>query len=522
MKLRNKVSIPREFSYFDKFQDRLIELTPDKDELVVTLQPNLEETESFKPAQFDSLTAFEGMLSTNKFNSKLGIAVFNFTPDEDLLEVSERLETPDLANSLPAWLDSDGNKRYLIPDEVTVQFNDELPVEVMEEIITGLGSEIIVEQRTPGYYTVSVPPERTLFGMINEFNQREEVVFSEPSEISFDDDLVAPPNDQYFNKLWGLRNNGQIVNGARGKKGIDIDILDAWDITKGDKSIVLAIIDSGMDMTHPDLEPNLLPRNGEDWDFADSDGSPDDEGSHGTHVCGTAGAMANNRTGIAGVAPNCSLMPLRINLTAGKNQNRADAINYVAAQAKYHKNRRYIINCSWRASKDFTAITYAIKRTVKSNVIILFAAGNKGDNMDRKPQYPGVLPEVMCVASIDSRNRKARKSNYGTQVDICAPGVNVYSTVPKNDYDYKSGTSMATPHVAGVTALVWSVNKRLTSDEVRKIVENNVKDVYRDNRRYRGKLGKGRVNAHLAVLKAVEARSNRVFSELAALEPVSE
>lgn len=512
MNRKVKVLIPQEFSYFDKLRNEKVELTPNEEELVITLRPQPSGSEAFSLSQFNNLAFKERFKPTGKLNMELGVAICNVERDNDSLEVSKQLDDPDIANSIPALIDHDGNQRYFIPDEVTVQFNEDLPTEKMENIISELGSEIIIEQRTPGYYTVAVPAEKSLFGLINEFNERSDVIFSEPSEISFNDDLVSVPNDPYFQKLWGLNNKGQLVRGSRGKLGVDIDLLNAWQITKGQKSVILAVIDTGMDMTHPDLAPNLLYRNGEDWDFADIDGSPDDRGSHGSHVCGTVGAAVNNTNGIAGVAPGCSLMPLRINLSEGRNQNRADAINYVTAQAKTNSDRRYVINCSWRASGDFSAITYAIKRASMANVLIVFAAGNSDHDLAVKPQYPAVLPEVICVAALDSSNRKASFSNYGSRIDISAPGVNIYSTVPSSSYGYKNGTSMAAPHVAGVAALVWSVDQSLTNTEVRQILQTSVSDVDRDNPQYQGKLGGGRLNAHLAVSMAMQRKLRHTFS----------
>jgi subtilisin family serine protease len=264
------------------------------------------------------------------------------------------------------------------------------------------------------------------------------------------------------------------------------------------------VIDTGADLDHTDLAANFLPRGAEDWDFADAgDPVPEDADGHGTHVSGTVAAV-DNRIGVIGVAPGCRLMPLRVDLTTGMNQNRADAINYVAAQAVAHRGRRYVINCSWRMNGDHAGVRTAIQNAVASNVVVVFAAGNANNNTDVTPQFPGVYPEVISVAALDNRNRKAGFSNFGTNVDVAAPGVDIWSTLLGSDRGFLSGTSMASPHVAGLCALVWSRNRCLSNHQVRQIVEDTCDSVDSANPDFAGLLGAGRINAFRAVLRASE------------------
>ena len=174
-----------------------------------------------------------------------------------------------------------------------------------------------------GYYTLSIPTEQDIFQTIENFNSLEEVMFAEPSSVGFDDELYIP-DDSEFNRQWALNNTGQ----TGGRTGADVRASEAWDIERGDPEVVIAIIDTGVALNHPDLEANLLSRpSGEDWDFADNSPnpsglSPDDSGSHGTHCAGIAAAV-DNAIGIIGLAPGCSILPIRINLSAGRNANRA-------------------------------------------------------------------------------------------------------------------------------------------------------------------------------------------------------
>ena len=244
------------------------------------------------------------------------------------------------------------------------------------------------------------------------------MAFAEPSEAGFDDALAYVPDDAEFPKLWGLHNTGQVVNGAAGLADCDIDAAEAWEITRGRSNVIVAIVDTGADLNHPDLAPNILPRGAEDWDFADMAGPvPDDMDGHGTHVAGTVAAV-DSAAGVIGVAHLCRVMPLRVDLTAGKNQNWADAINYVAGQAVARPDRRYVINCSWKMSGDHAGVHNAIINAVGSNVVVVFAAGNADQDIGAPKFYPAIYPEVIAVAALDQRDQRASFSNYGVAVDV--------------------------------------------------------------------------------------------------------
>jgi thermitase len=430
-------------------------------------------------------------------NLRRGFAAVHVAPGR---AISDLTAQEDIARALPVMIDQEGLERYFLPDEFTVQFRPGVSVATAEAIISRLGSGIVARQRTPGYYTLLVPDGRGLFATIRQFAGLPEVAFAEPSEAGFDDALAHIPADPDFQRLWGMRNTGQLVNGVAGTAGIDIDVAAAWDLHRGDPEVIVTIIDTGADLDHPDLQANLLPRGGEDWDFADAgDPSPDDEEGHGSHVAGTA-AAAENALGIVGVAPRCRIMPLRIDLQTGMNQNRADAINYVAQQADAHPARRYVVNCSWRTSGDHAGVRNAIVNAVAANVVVVFAAGNSNRNTDVTPEYPGVYPQVIAVAAIDQNGLRAGFSNFGGNVDVCAPGVNVYSSLPEATYGFLDGTSMAAPHVTGLAALAWSVAPELTNHQVRQIIEDTCVSVDPLNTAFAGLLGRGRVNA----LRAVE------------------
>ncbi|MGP4096800.1 S8 family serine peptidase [Nonomuraea sp. KM90] len=479
-----------EYSYVDKTNGHLTAFAPKPDEAMVTFG---------RQGEIDTLNRIvsaPALLSVSQgYNLERGFAAVYVSPTS-MGEVTAQDEVTD---SLPVMIDEHGASRYFLPDELTVQFRGDVDAARAEEIIREHGSRILVRQRTPGYYTVAVPEGRGLFAAIRELSQPAEVVFAEPSEVGFNSALLFVPDDGDFGLLWGMRNTGQAVNGATGVTGADIHASEAWELTRGDPEVIIAVIDTGASMNHPDLKANFLPRGTEDWDFADgNDPVPEDGNGHGSHVCGTCAAV-NDTNGVIGVAPLCRLMPLRVDLTTGMNQNRADAIRYVAGHANAHPDRRYVVNCSWRMNGDHAGVRTAIQDAVAANVVVVFAAGNNGTNTDVTPQYPGVYPEVIAVAALDQSDRKASFSNFGTNVDVSAPGVNTWSTFRDGGYAFSDGTSMASPHVAGVAALVWSRNRNLTNHQVRLIVESTCDNIDATNAGLAGMLGGGRVNAMNAV-----------------------
>jgi subtilisin family serine protease len=502
---RNPVRPETDYSYTDKSRGRPLSFMPKPDEMMVTFQ------ETPSEATLNEVIRTTPLLSVSQgFNLDYGYAAVYVSPDRGMeaavRSVDDRSE---IANSIPVMIDQEGLTRYFLPDEFTVQFLEDVSKEQAEHIITRQGSRIVVEQRTPGYYTLAVPEGRGLFETIREFSDLGEVAFAEPSEVGFNWLQQYIPDDPDFPQLWGLNNTGQPVNGVAGTVGADIDAPEAWDITRGDPDVIIAVIDTGTDLTHPDLAANILPRGAEDWNFVDpKDPSPQDinYSSHGTHVSGTIAAV-DNTEGVIGVASRCRVMPLRVFPYARNDigflpQAGVDAITYVSQQAATNPERRYIINGSWGGGGDHAGMRHAIRNAVNNNIVVVFAAGNTetgGVNTDINPVYPAVYPEVISVAALDQNDQKATFSNFGTNVDVSAPGVSIRSTTRFGRYGFASGTSMAAPHVSSVAALVWSVNRNLSNQQVRRVIEDACDDIDAANPGFVGMLGRGRVNAARAV-----------------------
>jgi subtilisin family serine protease len=270
------------------------------------------------------------------------------------------------------------------------------------------------------------------------FQNDPEVEFVEPNYLVH---TQASAGDTYFNRQWGLSNSGQKVNGIAGTTGADLDARLAWDISTGDGRIVVAVIDTGCDLNHPDLKANIwtnpgeIPGNGIDddgnqyiddvhgWDFSDQDNDPQDASGHGTHVAGIIGAEGDNARGVAGVAWRVSIMPLRF-MDAFEEGSTADAIRAIDyALAKGAK----IINCSWGGPGYSRALQNVM---AGANALFICAAGNNSQDTDVHPFYPASLGEdnILSVAASNVMDELAWFSNFGSgTVDVAAPGAGIFS-----------------------------------------------------------------------------------------------
>lgn len=285
------------------------------------------------------------------------------------------------------------------------------------------------------------------------------------------------PNDPHYSYQWDMPK---------------MAAPDAWVVSTGSSSVTVAVVDTGVDYTHPDLAANCV----SGYDFVNNDANPMDDNGHGTHCAGTIAAIGNNGVGIAGVTWNSKIMPLKF-LNSGGSGYTSDALSAFAWG--YSRGVRIFSN-SWGGYGTDTALQSAIN--TYSDAIFLCAAGNDGVNIDSYTFSPAGLScaNIISVAMTDSSDNLVSWSNYGpTTVDVAAPGLSIYSTIP-GSYGYKSGTSMATPHVAGLAALVKAVNSGYTVAQTKLAIMNGV-----DTKS--GLSGKcvtgGRVNANQTVRMAI-------------------
>lgn len=309
--------------------------------------------------------------------------------------------------------------------EVLVKFRQRVDDRQKDVAHGAIGAQVIKKIKSAGLERISLPAHLSVEEAVRRYRENPDVEYAEPNYLV---KAAVIPNDIRFAEQWFLLNTGQVVNRTIGTTDADIDAPEAWDITGESPSVVVAVIDSGIDKNHPDLKDNLVGG----YDFVDDDFHPEDLNGHGTHVTGIIGAAGNDERGVAGVAWNLRIMPLRALDQKGEGliSDVADAIAFAAA------NNARIINMSFASS----AYSQTLYNAIKAHPEILFvaAAGNEGaqasgDNNDVIPLYPASfdLAQIISVTSTDQNDNLSSFSNTGLKsVDIAAPGQNILSTIP--------------------------------------------------------------------------------------------
>jgi len=344
---------------------------------------------------------------------------------------------------------------------------------------------------------VKLPDGMTVQQAVESYMADPDVEYAEPNYVRCASS-VNPSDPLFTPQQWALHNTGTFANGTL---GADIDVREAWEFTQGNRSdarrqVVVAVIDTGIDYNHPDLVSNIWMNPGEltpvslrtdgidndlngfiddwrGWNFVDGNNDPFDDIGHGTHVSGIIGAQGNNNIGVSGVMWNVKIMPLKVFSTlVDKPSVCSTATGFVSdeiAAVQYAwKNGANIINGSYGNGQDFCQAEFdAVAAAEAHGVLFVAAAGNSTRNVDAQIGQPQIndLHNLIVVAATDQNDRLATFSDFGPQsVHIGAPGVYILSTVPTNQpsvfgndgYDFKDGTSMAAPHVAGVAGLIMS------------------------------------------------------------------
>jgi subtilisin family serine protease len=337
---------------------------------------------------------------------------------------------------------------------------------------------------------------------LNSLSKDPSIEYAEPNFLFH---ISAAPNDPRYGELWGLKNVGQTMGGRPGIPGADIDAQSAWDVTTGSNAVVVGVVDTGIDYNHPDLVENIwsnpggvggCPAGTHGYNAITKSCDPMDDHFHGTHVSGTIGAVGNNGLGVVGVNWTTSIMALKF-LSASGSGSTANAIAAIdfAVQAKIAGVNVRVLSNSWGGSGFSQALLDEINMANANDILFVAAAGNSSSNNDFWSNYPSnyPTPNMVAVAATDNTDRLASFSNYGpTSVHLAAPGVDVLSTVPGSGYAYLSGTSMATPHVAGTAALLLAAQPTWTTSDVRSAILANVEPASNLNGRI---VTGGRLNA---------------------------
>jgi thermitase len=299
-----------------------------------------------------------------------------------------------------------------------------------------------------GVRVVKVPPGKVQ-QRLAAYRGDSDVQFAEPDYIAR---AIGEPNDPSFSSQWGLTK---------------IQAPQAWDVTTGDSAVRIAILDTGIDASHPDLAAKIVAVQN-----CTSSSTSDDNYGHGTHVAGIAAAITNNGVGVAGAGYNASLMNVKVLDDTGSGYY-SWIINGITWAAD---NGAEVINMSLGGSAGSSALQTAINYAWGKGVVVVAAAGNSGSSA---PSYPAYYSNCIAVAATDANDSKASWSNYGSSwVDVAAPGVGIYSTLPDHanqmgatGYGSLSGTSMATPFVAGEAALIWATSYGTSATSVRNRIE---------------------------------------------------
>ena len=344
-------------------------------------------------------------------------------------------------------------------------------------------------------FCISIEAEKKsdVIKILQDFNSHPEIMYAEPV---YRRKIYAVPSDANYYDQWAYQN---------------IQAEDAWDIETGNSNVVIAVIDTGVDWDHPDLATNIwqntgeIPGNGIDddangyiddvrgWNTYEGNNNPMDTHGHGTHVAGIAAASSNNVTwsmNVAGTAWNCRIMPVRAGEEYFEDDALFEAIEYAT------DNGARVINMSMGGPDSSMTFQSVCDEAYNSGVLIVAAAGNEYGLIT---SYPAAFNSVIGVAATDEFDQIAEFSNYGTWVELSAPGVDILSTVWDDDYDWWDGTSMACPFVAGAAALVFSHDQLLTNGQVRSIIVDNTDNIDSINPGYEGLIGSGRLNLYKAL-----------------------
>ncbi len=354
--------------------------------------------------------------------------------------------------------------------------------------------------------------------------------------------IWAVPNDTYFPNQWNLRNTGQTMSdGNVGTVGCDINVEPAWNISKGSPLVVIAILDTGCDLGHPDLQPHLVQPDRR-YNAETGTNSPDDDDGHGTNCAGIAAALTNSLKpqGVAGVGWHCRIMPIRMIFNAGSATTAEAGILNALYWALTHNAD--VISMSWRWTGGTTNINANLQACFNAGIVLVAASGNDAPMHPDTISYPASNSNVIAVGATNENDRRCRGglnqdwpsalqgSQYGPELSVVAPGVHTWSTdIRGTGQGYNSalgggdtagdyfedfgGTSGATPHVAGLAGLLLAYNPTLTPAQIRSIIENTADDLVGDPAEdvagWDKYMGHGRINAHAAL---IDAQTNHPFN----------
>jgi len=403
---------------------------------------------------------------------------------------------------------ADPSPSRLVPGEVLVKFHPGLSPEAISALAANHRAQVVESLPRLRVWRLRVEPGHEQ-AMAEAWSARPQVRYAEPNYRAWA--MADPPNDTHYYLQWNLDR---------------VQAPEAWEITQGDPSTPIAIIDTGLDLSHPDLldklwlNPGEIPSNGVDddhngyvddvhgYDFVNGDGNPGDDHGHGTHVAGITAAATDNGLGVAGMAPANPLMALKVLSSSGEGDYAGiiQAIDYALAEGVK------VMNLSLAGLEHSSALYDAVQAATAAGALVVAAAGN--DLTGENPLfYPAAYEEVLAVGATDINDGIASFSAHHPYVDVAAPGLSIYSTYWRQSsgstYAYMLGTSMATPHVSGLSALLWAADPTLTWEGVVEQIVESAEDLGAPGKD--DYYGWGRIDAHSALCTTIVASSPLTF-----------
>ncbi|MBN2198767.1 MAG: S8 family serine peptidase [Candidatus Aminicenantes bacterium] len=405
--------------------------------------------------------------------------------------------SPDGKIALP---NPDSGLRF-VPGRVLLRFKKGIPSWMSELWIASYNAREIGRLHQIRTHILELSEGVSVEEAVAALNRHPEVDFAEPDYIA---SANVTPNDTFFGYQYALYNSGQpisIPGSPTGKPSADIKATAAWEETRGDSEVVVAVVDTGADLLHPDLENKFA---GSGRDFINEDFDASDDHGHGTWISGIIGAETDNNLGVAGAAWNCRLLPVKV-----LDENAEGAYSTIAEGILWAvDNGADIINLSLGYSEDSLALSDAVAYAYEQGAVLCAGTGNTGSAVE----YPAAYDDYcLAAAATDYNDARPPWSNFGPEVDVAAPGASIFSTFPRGhfgpgslDYGFSDGTSAAAAHVSALAALIISVKPLLTPAEVMDIIRFSCDDVNEEtDPEWDEFLGYGRLNMEKALVPIV-------------------
>jgi thermitase len=397
---------------------------------------------------------------------------------------------------------SRAKEKAYVSGQILVKFKSNLSEQTAEAAIAAYQSRKIRRIPVIDIYQLEIPDYLSVDEMVSVVSQNPDVEFAEPNYIAH---IAVSPNDPFFRYQYALYNSGQAIGipgSPQGKARADIKATAAWEETTGDEEVIVAVIDSGIDFDHPDLKNKIF---SDGRDFVNDDFKAVDDHGHGTFVAGIVAAETNNNEGIAGVAWNCKILPIKVVKVIDPETEYAEYSWVIAAIRYAADNGADVINLSIGAEWPSKGLKEALKYAFRKNIVIAAAAGNASSSVFYPAAYDAYC---LAVGATDYNDEWQDWSNTGSEVDVAAPGVRIASCVPvwyweegEFPYGFGDGTSYSVAYVSGLAALLKSIKPWLGAADIANIIRYSADDVNAEDFPEKDeRIGYGRLNMEKALV----------------------